>query len=98
MVFVKVVKNERKIIMENLTINTFPILVIIGAIVWGIRKVGINSRYLPIVSMFTGLVLGLVGYAVGELDISSAIIGGIMAGAMTSGFYDAGKTAVGIVK
>lgn len=62
-----------------------------GVIVSAIRRTGIKSSWLPLISISVGVGLGVLWSTLSALPIVNGIAVGIILGAATSGYYDAVK-------
>jgi len=71
-----------------MTLGGVGIGVVVAALVFVIRKLGVGTRFLPLVSLVLGAAAGTAAYFVGEQAIVASIIGGGLIGLATSGGYD----------
>jgi hypothetical protein len=76
--------------MEFLTPQVLALVPIVIGLVAVIKKVGLNTRYLPVVALILGM-LGVVGL---EGISATALIGGIVVGLSASGLYSGTKAVV----
>lgn len=73
-------------------ISGVPLVVVIGAVVWSIGRAGLDSKWLPLASLVCGIVIScLFSWGVS----ADAILGGLVAGLVSSGAYD--NIAKGVV-
>lgn len=71
-------------------------LLVINALVASVRKLGVTSRYLPIVSLLIGGALGWLSFWLTGSPVWESVVAGVVAGAAASGMYDvANKTVLG---
>jgi len=78
------------------TIGGISSVLLIGLLVAAIKYTGkIDSKWYPILSIFIGALVGVAWAYVGAFSYVAGIPGGMVLGAMTSGFYDSvtGKIA-----
>lgn len=68
------------------------IAVLCGFIVEGIKRAGLPGKYAMLVSAGVGLLLGLAAWLLLEsVTLTTGLFGGLLAGAVASGFYSGGK-------
>ena len=80
--------------MLEITIGGVGIGAVVAALVYVIRKLGVGTRYLPLISLVIGAALGTVAYFVGEQAVVASIVGGGVIGLATAGGYDVIKKTV----
>ena len=81
-------------ILPVINVGGVSILVLIMILVTILKQFGISSRWLPASAMIFGVVLGIVGFFTNGIDLPTAIIGGLLAGASVSGVYDFGRRTI----
>lgn len=72
--------------MDNIVTAT----AIITGLTEVVKRAGVNTKYIPLVAIFFGLVYGV---ALGGFEVTS-IIGGIVAGLTSVGLYRTGQKIV----
>ena len=77
--------------LTQLSLGGASILILIGLLVAFCKNFGLPGRYLPLVSVILGVVLGIIIYFTNGITLIEGIIGGLLAGASVSGLYDVGK-------
>ncbi len=71
------------------SVGGISILIVIGSTVAGIKKAGMSSKWLPIISQVIGAIIGgVAAYTTGQVIIYG-LMAGLVLGAATSGYYDA---------
>lgn len=76
-------------IMNEAVITAGILLPIITIVMQAIKQLEVvNNKYLPLISMVTGIAVGAVLSVVFEQDLALYIVGGFLAGAGASGLYD----------
>lgn len=79
---------------ETFSLGGVSLAVLIGAIVYVVKKLGVDTRWLPLVSLLTGAGFGLLAYLAGGGNLYNSVIGGGLIGLVTSGGYDIVKKSV----
>lgn len=84
---------------EDDLINGIPLTVVVVALVEWLKSIGIYGKMLRVISLVIGLILGAAyQYSITPpIDISGwigIIVYGLMLGLVSSGIYDAVKSAV----
>ncbi len=74
--------------MLEITIGGFSVLAVVYVLVELIKGFGVSGKFLPIISIALGMVIGAVSYFCGAFALTEALIGGFFAGASASGVYD----------
>lgn len=74
------------------------IAIIVGILLQIIKKAspsfdgsGKNERFLPILAVLVGLIVGAISYPFTDLDLTLRLWAGFIAGAASSGFYNIGE-------
>lgn len=76
-------------IMNEAVIAATILLPIITIVMQAIKQLeAVNNRWLPIISMVTGIATGAILSVVFNQDLALYIVGGFLAGAGASGLYD----------
>lgn len=69
-----------------------PILgVLSGAIVEGLKRAGMASKYALLASMGLGVLIGLIAHITGILTLQEGLFAGLYGGLMMSGIYSGSK-------
>lgn len=76
---------------EALLIAAPVIGVLAGAVVEGLKRAGMASRFGLLASMGVGVVIGLIAYLTAVLTIQEGIFAGLYGGLMMSGLYSGSK-------
>lgn len=74
------------------------VAVLVGLVTWGIKQTKINNRWLPLITMVVGFLIGLVCYYAMPGQFETLLIAGIdgaIAGLVSAGGYDAVKSILG---
>lgn len=79
--------------MEYAGITIIPLLI---GILEVIKKLGINKKYIPIISLLLGIGTGILLFADG--DLKAGIIKGIYIGLSAVGLYSGGKNTIEAIK
>lgn len=79
--------------MEYVGITIIPLLI---GILEVIKKLGINKKYIPIISLLLGIGTGILLFADG--DLKAGIIKGIYIGLSAVGLYSGGKNTIEAIK
>ena len=79
--------------MEYAGIAIIPLLI---GILEVIKKLGINKKYIPIISLLLGIGTGILLFADGDLKVG--IIKGIYIGLSAVGLYSGAKNTVEVIK
>lgn len=78
--------------MEEVMTFASIISPVVIALVQLVKKtVTVNKRYLPLISLLTGLVVGFLAWPFTELDVVLRLWAGGFAGLAASGLYSLGK-------
>lgn len=81
---------------NNFGVDDTSLLAVVGVIVAALKALGISGKWLPLFSLLTGGLIGLIGVLTNGIPLWPALVGGILMGAATSGLYDFGtKTLLG---
>ena len=81
-------------ILAQLTLGGASLLVLIGVLVALCKNFGVRGRWLPLVSIIFGVILGVIIHFTGDVLLINGIVGGFLAGASVSGLYDVAKKTV----
>ena len=68
-----------------------PVMIVI---VEALKQAGVPTRWLPVLAILGGALLGLVYALTTGSDLLSGALGGILAGGAAAGIYDAGKSVI----
>ncbi len=74
------------------------VAVLVGLVTWGIKQTKIDNRWLPLIDMVVGFIIGIAAfYAMpGQFEtLLIAGLGGAIAGLVSAGGYDAIKSILG---
>ena len=77
-----------------ITLGGVSIAVIIAALVAVAKKLEVPSRYLPLVSLSFGLLIGFGSYLTGQGDLVDALVAGGLTALAASGTYDVVKKSI----
>ena len=80
--------------IPEITLGGVSLLALIGIIVEVIKRLTLNTRLLPAISIILGMVLGFLAYLAGGIGLTSALVGGGLYGAAVAGVYDFGKKSL----
>lgn len=81
--------------MEEVMTFASIISPVVIALVQLIKKtVTVNNRYLPLISLLTGLLVGFLAWPFTELDVVLRLWAGGFAGLAASGLYSLGKKTI----
>ena len=80
--------------IPKITLGEIAILPIIGIWVSLLKGLGVSSRYLPLCSVISGILLGLMAYYFDSIPLIQGLVGGMIIGASVSGLYDFGKKTI----
>ena len=81
--------------MEEVMAFASIISPVVIALVQLIKKtVTVNNRYLPLISLLTGLLVGSIAWPFTELDVVLRLWSGGFAGLAASGLYSLGKRTI----
>lgn len=76
-------------IMNETVITAGILLPVITIIMQAVKQLeAVNNKYMPFISMATGIAVGAALSVVFEQDLALYIVGGFLAGAGASGLYD----------
>lgn len=77
-------------IMNEAVVAAGILLPVITIVVQAIKQLeAVNNKWLPIISMVTGIAVGVILAVVFNQDLALYALGGFLAGAGSSGLYDA---------
>lgn len=79
--------------MEYAGIAIIPLLI---GILEVIKKLGINKKYIPVISLLLGIGIGILLFADG--DLKAGIVQGIYIGLSAVGLYSGGKNTIEAIK
>ena len=85
--------NKGGVNMEYAGIAIIPLLI---GILEVIKKLGINKKYIPIISLLLGIGTGILLFTDG--DLKAGIIKGIYIGLSAVGLYSGGKNTIEAIK
>lgn len=82
--------------LPEITIYGTGLIVLIGILVEVVKSFGVSGRFLPLLSIVFGGILGWVATFIGDggLTVVQGIVGGMLTGASVSGLYDLGKKTI----
>ncbi|PAD20768.1 holin [Terribacillus saccharophilus] len=81
--------------MEEVMTFASIISPVVIALVQLVKKtVTVNKRYLPLISLLTGLLVGFLAWPFTELDVVLRLWAGGFAGLAASGLYSLGKRTI----
>jgi hypothetical protein len=80
--------------IPEITLGGFGILILIGILISLFKKLGLPSRFLPLLAILGGIGLGLGAYYFSAISLIDALVGGAVIGASVSGIYDFGKKTI----
>ena len=75
--------------MELIGLSTISAIVI--GLVAVAKKLGINQKYAPVLAVVFGLIFSLMAYFIQDVKLLTAIVGGIVIGLTSVGFYSGVK-------
>lgn len=76
-----------------------PAVVLIGILVQAIKKAGVPTSWIPLLSLILGVLVVVVGSWVTGVTLGwEGVVYGIIAGATTSGLYDNASKVRGMIK
>jgi len=76
-------------IMNEAVVAAGILLPVITILMQAVKQLeAVNNKYMPLISMVTGIAVGAVLSIVFEQDLALYIVGGFLAGAGASGAYD----------
>lgn len=78
--------------MEDLTYAGVAIIPLLIGLLEVLKRLGVNAKYIPIISVTLGIVIGIFLFADGE--IAAGIIQGIYIGLSAVGLYSGTKNTV----
>lgn len=86
-------------IMNNILAATALVGIFVGGLVEGLKRTEVVSkRFLPLLSMALGMVVGYVVALGFQQDLATYTAAGFVGGAMASGVFDAIVSLLGIAK
>lgn len=73
------------------------IAVVTYLVVWAIKQTKFNNKYLPIIAITIGAVIGIfIGVANGDIKWIAGLVDGVIAGAVSVGGNELGKSVMAV--
>ena len=75
----------------ELVIGGASLAVIIILLMEALKKIGLNTKFIPILSLSLGIVGGIIASLTSDVVLVNGIVGGLLSGAAASGLFDNAK-------
>ncbi|SPS04245.1 phage holin family protein [Latilactobacillus sakei] len=90
-----------EIIQAAMASSIVMVAVLVGLVTWGIKQTKIDNRWLPLIDMVVGFLIGLITFYAMPDQFETLLVAGLdgaIAGLVSAGGYDAIKSILGGTK